>query len=90
MVAAVSGQAAAPSPLFIATPLTEVGVFTSGIEGPACDVDGNVYAVNYERQGTIGRIRPDGSGEIYLEFHRVVSGMAFGLVHSEKCMWRTM
>lgn len=80
MVAAVSGQAAAPSPLFIATPLTEVGVFTSGIEGPACDVDGSVYAVNYERQGTVGRIRPDGSGEIYLELPQgsVGNGIRFG------------
>ena len=80
MVAAVSGQATAPSPLFIATPLTEVGVFTSGIEGPACDVDGNVYAVNYERQGTIGRIRPDGSGEIYLELPQgsIGNGIRFG------------
>ncbi len=80
MVGVVSGQAVAPSPLFIATPLTQVGVFTSGIEGPACDVDGNVYAVNYERQGTIGRIRPDGSGEIYVELPQgsVGNGIRFG------------
>lgn len=41
--------------------------FTSGIEGPACDKEGNVYAVNYERNGTIGRIDPSGQGEIFIE-----------------------
>ena len=30
--------------LFVATPLTGIGEFTPGIEGPACDADGNVYA----------------------------------------------
>ena len=80
IVAALSGQAEAPLPLFIAAPMTEVGVFTSGIEGPACDVEGNVYAVNYQRQGTIGRIRPDGSGEVYLELPSgsVGNGIRFG------------
>ena len=47
--------------------LTEDHVFTAGIEGPACDRDGNVYAVNYGRNGTIGRVAPDGRGEVWLE-----------------------
>lgn len=54
-------------PLFVARPLTRTGEFTSGIEGPACDKDGNVYAVNFERQGTIGRITPGGVGEVFVE-----------------------
>lgn len=41
--------------------LLHEGTFTSGIEGPATDKAGNVYAVNYEVEGTIGIIRPDGS-----------------------------
>lgn len=41
--------------------------FTSGIEGASCDHDGNVYAVDYQRDGTIGRIRPDGSVEVWAE-----------------------
>ena len=66
--------------LFVATPLTAKGAFTEGIEGPACDVTGNVYAVNYQRQGTIGRIRPDGTGEVYLELPEgsVGNGIRFG------------
>ncbi|MCI0493345.1 MAG: hypothetical protein L0Z07_10465, partial [Planctomycetes bacterium] len=31
--------------LFVATPLTAPGSFTKGIEGPACDAEGNIYAV---------------------------------------------
>jgi sugar lactone lactonase YvrE len=61
---------AAPQPqetLFIATPLTEENSFTTGVEGPACDAGGNVYAVNFARQQTIGRVTPDGkSAEVWL------------------------
>ena len=66
--------------VFVATPLTAEGAFTEGIEGPACDITGNVYAVNYQRQGTIGRVRPDGTGEVYLELPEgsVGNGIRFG------------
>lgn len=40
--------------------------FTPGIEGPAVDKDGNLYAVNYAKEGTIGIVRPDGSHEVYI------------------------
>ena len=53
--------------LFISRQFTEPGGFTSGIEGPACDKEGNLYAVNYERQHTIGRITPDGKCSIFVE-----------------------
>jgi sugar lactone lactonase YvrE len=52
--------------LFVAQPLTKPGEFTSGIEGPACDAEGNLYVVNYRKQGTIGRITPDGKGEVWV------------------------
>ena len=51
--------------LFVAKPVTQPGEFTAGIEGPACDADGNVFAVNFARQQTIGRVTPDGVGEVY-------------------------
>lgn len=41
--------------------------FTQGIEGPACDKEGNLYAVNYERQGTIGKVTPEGECSVFLE-----------------------
>jgi gluconolactonase len=53
--------------LFVARPLTEAGSFTEGIEGPNCDARGNVYAVNFARQGTIGKVTPEGRGEVFVE-----------------------
>lgn len=41
--------------------------FTGGIEGPACDRDGNLYAVNFEKNQTIGKVTPEGEASIYLE-----------------------
>lgn len=49
------------------TDVTEPGTFTSGVEGPAVDHEGNLYAVNYEKQGTIGNIFPDGFSELFIE-----------------------
>ena len=53
--------------LFVAQEFTPVDGFTSGIEGPACDADGNLYAVNYERQHTIGKVAPDGTASVFVE-----------------------
>jgi sugar lactone lactonase YvrE len=53
--------------LFVATPLTAEKSFTEGIEGPACDAQGNIYAVNFQRQQTIGRVTPDGRGKVWVE-----------------------
>lgn len=53
-------------PLFVASALTESGSFTSGIEGPASDIHGNIYAVNFKQQQTIGKVTPDGKAEIFL------------------------
>lgn len=60
------GFAADGDPLFVARPLTAEKAFTAGIEGPACDADGNVYAVNFARQQTIGKVTPEGRGEVWL------------------------
>ncbi|RKU20396.1 gluconolactonase [Candidatus Poribacteria bacterium] len=53
--------------LFISQEFTPVNGFTSGIEGPACDAAGNLYAVNYERQHTIGKVTPDGTESVFVE-----------------------
>jgi gluconolactonase len=52
--------------LYVAKPLTEEKSFTAGIEGPACDALGNIYAVNFAKQQTIGKITADGKGEIFV------------------------
>jgi gluconolactonase len=57
----------ASSKLFVATPLTAERAFTTGIEGPACERNGNIFAVNFAKQQTIGKITPSGSGEIFVE-----------------------
>lgn len=41
--------------------------FTRGIEGPAFDKAGNLYAVNFAEQGTIGVVTPDGAASIFVK-----------------------
>ncbi len=53
--------------LFVAQEFTPLNGFTSGIEGPACDAAGNLYAVNYARQHTIGKVTPDGTASVFVE-----------------------
>ena len=53
--------------LFVSQEFTPVNGFTSGIEGPACDAAGNLYAVNYARQHTIGKVTPDGTASVFVE-----------------------
>lgn len=56
----------AEEPVHVPRPVTRIGEFTPGIEGPACDAQGNIYAVNFARQGTIGRVTPQGAGEVFV------------------------
>src|SRR6267143_2065544 len=62
-----TNTASSDEALFKATPLTAEGLFTKGIEGPACDREGNIYAVNFAREQTIGKVTPDGKGEVFVE-----------------------
>jgi sugar lactone lactonase YvrE len=54
-------------PLFVARPLTEPGSFTSDVEGPACDASGQLFAVNFERHQSIGRVTPGGQASIFVD-----------------------
>lgn len=54
--------------------LTPDSSFTKGAEGPAVDKDGNIYAVNYAHEGTIGKITPDGKAGIYKELPKGSTG----------------
>ncbi|NCB17987.1 MAG: SMP-30/gluconolactonase/LRE family protein, partial [Bacteroidia bacterium] len=42
------------------------GTFTKGMEGPAVDSEGNLYAVNFGEQGTIGKVTPDGVANLFI------------------------
>ena len=39
--------------------VVEQGLFTSGIEGPCFHENGNIYLVNFQKEGTIGVLSPD-------------------------------
>lgn len=52
--------------LFQAKDFTPENEFTSGIEGPATDADGNIYVVNFAEQGTIGKVSPLGKSELFI------------------------
>ena len=45
---------------------TPDGLFTSGIEGPATDAQGNIYVVNFEYEGTIGKVTPNGEASLFV------------------------
>ena len=51
--------------LYAASDFTPEDEFTSGIEGPATDADGNIYAVNFKEQGTIGQVTKEGKSSLY-------------------------
>ena len=53
--------------LYVSKDFTASGGFTSGVEGPACDIEGNLYAVNFNRQGTIGKVTPEGEASVFVE-----------------------
>lgn len=52
--------------LFQAEDYTAENIFSGNIEGPAVDKSGNLYVVNYQKDGTIGLVKPDGSAELFL------------------------
>ena len=65
-----SSLAIAADAPFVARDLIGDGAFTSNAEGPAAGPDGAIYAVNLDKDGTIGRItlHADGSAkaEVFL------------------------
>lgn len=70
--------------LFVAKPLTIEKEFTEGIEGPACDKAGNIFAVNFMKQQTIGRVTPEGKGEVWVTLPGKSTGN--GIVFDKKGM----
>jgi sugar lactone lactonase YvrE len=68
IVALICGQAQAQdvAGLFTAQDFTKENIFTNNIEGPAFDKDGNLYVVNFERDGTVGFVKPNGDAELFI------------------------
>lgn len=77
----ISASAAmAAETLFVAKPLTREGEFTKGIEGPAVDRKGTLFAVNFGSEQTIGKVTPNGKAELYVTLpgKGVGNGIRFG------------
>jgi sugar lactone lactonase YvrE len=47
------------------TDFTKEFLFTKGIEGPAVDSHGNLYAVNFNKEGTIGKVSSNGKPSLF-------------------------
>ncbi len=52
---------------FTATDLTPEDSFSENCEGPNVDKAGNLYVVNYQRNGTVGVITPEGKASVFVE-----------------------
>ncbi len=46
---------------------TKEFAFTKGIEGPAVDGQGNLYAVNFKKEGTVGIVDKKGNASVFLQ-----------------------
>ncbi len=63
----ISGQKPDPDKYYKSVVIVPVNSFTTGVEGPASDRYGNIYAVNFESQGTIGMITPDHKASLFIK-----------------------
>lgn len=54
------------NPPFQTRDFTRENLFSRNIEGPCFDAYGNLYVVNFERDGTVGLLQPDGTGSIFV------------------------
>lgn len=52
--------------LYKSEPFTTNNEFTNGIEGPAVDKEGNLYVVNFGKEGTIGKVTPEGKASLFV------------------------
>lgn len=55
-----AAPARAEPKLFESAQVTPAGEYTFGIEGPAADLDGNLFVVNFGKPGTIGKLPAGG------------------------------
>lgn len=53
--------------LYQASDYAFVGDFTEGLEGPAVDVDGNLFFVNPLHNGSIGNVNPRGEFQVFID-----------------------
>lgn len=70
----------AEEPLFKSAALTPEGQFTGGIEGPACDAQGNIFCVKFGGEHTLGKTTPEGRAELFVDLPPTTkaNGIRFG------------
>ena len=56
-----------PQPLFTVSDRCAEGTFTQNCEGPQCDRAGNLYVVNFQKNGTVGVLRPGAPPALFVE-----------------------
>jgi len=59
-------SATAQDAYYVAKDLTEENLFSTNIEGPNVDKNGNLFVVNFQKDGTIGKVGADGSVELFV------------------------
>jgi hypothetical protein len=67
---------------------TAENIFTNNIEGPSFDKQGRLFVVNFQKDGTIGYVKPDGKVELYITYLREVPPMRFSLIERGICFSR--
>ena len=61
--------------------LVFVGQYTSGLEGPSVDQDGNLYFVNPKHSGSVGKVDTEGNFSLFIEHlpeGSTANGIRFG------------
>ncbi|MDO8341633.1 MAG: SMP-30/gluconolactonase/LRE family protein [Cellvibrio sp.] len=71
---AVALFAAAPLALAQTTDYVADNIFTQGVEGPAVDAQGNLYAVNFAEEGTIGIIDKKDNAQLFVKLPQGSTG----------------
>jgi len=58
---------------------TQEWLFTKGIEGPAVDSKGNLYAVNFQREGTVGLVDSEANASLFVDLPEgsIANGIRF-------------
>lgn len=51
---------------YVARDFTDENIFSSNIEGPNVDKTGTLFVVNFQKDGTIGLVRPNGEVELFV------------------------
>jgi len=72
--------------LYISSDFTPEKEFTSGIEGPATDHQGNIYVVNFGKKGTIGIVTPEGKSSLYVNLPEGSTGNGIRLNQEGKLL----